>query len=102
MSQNQTNTRPARFVSLILFLLMAAPAFSQLARRPNTTLTLPFEPVSGNGDIVLTESFPGLTFQAPVCIRSLPGETNKLFIVERYGRIMVLNDLSDPKPEIFM
>jgi uncharacterized repeat protein (TIGR03806 family) len=86
----------------LVLLLLIPPVSAQFARRANSTLTLPFEPVSANGDIVLTEAFPGVSFDSPVCIRSVPGDTNRLFVVERYGRIMAINDLANPEPEVFM
>src|SRR5690349_21658868 len=89
--------------AFLLLLLCFIPSLSaQLVRRANTTLTLPLEPVAANGQIVLTEAFPGITFEFPDCIRSLPGDTNKLFVVERYGRIMVIDDLANPQPRLFM
>jgi hypothetical protein len=87
-------------LSLLLFLTVSTSA--QLVRRPNTTLRLPFEPVAANGDIVLNEAFPGISFDSPVSVRSLPGETNRLFVIERYGRVMVINDLRNPSPEVFL
>jgi glucose/arabinose dehydrogenase len=90
------------FIVLFLLFFFTVSASAQLVRRANTTLRLPFEPVSANGDIVLNEAFPGISFDSPVSLRSLPGETNKLFVVERYGRVMVINDLRNPSPEIFL
>lgn len=93
--------RKSWFRLVCLFLLVVS-ASAQLIRRPNSTLRLPFEPVAANGDIVLNEAFPGITFDSPVCVRSVPGQTNKLLVVERYGRVMVINDLANPSPEIFL
>ncbi len=92
----------ALWIPLFLLFLGILSTSAQLVRRPNTTLRLPFEPVAANGDIVLNEAFPGISFDSPVSLRSLPGETNKLFVVERYGRVMVINDLRNPSPEIFL
>src|ERR1043166_3669100 len=50
----------------------------------------------------LTNAFVGLTFTNPVCIASVPGETNRLFIVERKGRIVVITNLAAPTHSIFM
>jgi glucose/arabinose dehydrogenase len=49
-----------------------------------------------------TNAFPGLIFSNPVCIASPPGETNRLFIVEKHGRIIVITNLMDPTRSIFM
>src|SRR5882724_11472208 len=50
----------------------------------------------------LTNAFSGLSFTNPVCIASIPGETNRLFIVERKGRIVVITNLAAPTRSIFM
>jgi glucose/arabinose dehydrogenase len=49
-----------------------------------------------------TNAFPSLTFSNPVCIASPPGETNRLFIVEKHGRIVVITNLLNPTRAIFM
>jgi glucose/arabinose dehydrogenase len=49
-----------------------------------------------------TNAFPGLVFSNPVCITSAPGETNRLFIVEKHGRIIVITNLMNPTRSIFM
>jgi glucose/arabinose dehydrogenase len=51
---------------------------------------------------VPTNAFPSLIFSNPVCIASPPGETNRLFIVEKHGRIIVITNLSAPTRTIFM
>ena len=71
------------------------------ARVANTTLQFPSEPpVHGYG----TEpAFPGrFTFSQPVAIASPPGETNRLFIVEKAGRIQVIPDLANPVRTLFL
>src|SRR5438093_12170658 len=52
--------------------------------------------------VLLTNAFPGLTFTNPLCFASPPGETNRLFIVERKGRIVVVTNLAAPSRSIFM
>jgi glucose/arabinose dehydrogenase len=49
-----------------------------------------------------TNAFPSLVFSNPVCITSPPGETNRLFIVEKHGRIIVITNLMAPTRTIFM
>lgn len=49
-----------------------------------------------------TNAFPALVFSNPVCIASPPGETNRLFIVEKHGRIIVITNLAAPTRTIFM
>jgi glucose/arabinose dehydrogenase len=49
-----------------------------------------------------TNAFPTLLFSNPVCIASPPGETNRLFILEKHGRIIVITNLAAPTRTIFM
>jgi hypothetical protein len=49
-----------------------------------------------------TNAFPSLIFSNPVCITSPPGETNRLFIVEKHGRIIVITNLMNPTRTVFM
>src|SRR5437879_4555950 len=46
--------------------------------------------------------FPTLTFTNPTTIGSAPGETNRLFVVEKRGRIVVITNLAAPTRTIFM
>jgi glucose/arabinose dehydrogenase len=48
-------------------------------------------------------AFPGMpSFTAPVCITSPPGETNRIFICEHGGTIVVVTNLAVPTRTIFM
>jgi glucose/arabinose dehydrogenase len=49
-----------------------------------------------------TNAFPSLVFSNPVCITPPPGETNRLFIVEKHGRIIVITNLANPTRTVFM
>jgi glucose/arabinose dehydrogenase len=49
-----------------------------------------------------TNAFPSLVFSNPVCLVSPPGETNRLFVVEKHGRIIVITNLAAPTRTIFM
>ncbi|HTR41609.1 MAG TPA: PQQ-dependent sugar dehydrogenase [Pseudomonadales bacterium] len=51
---------------------------------------------------VPTNAFPALIFSNPICITSPPGETNRLFVVEKHGRIVVITNLMAPTRSIFM
>jgi glucose/arabinose dehydrogenase/mono/diheme cytochrome c family protein len=78
---------------------MASP-FQTLAasRVPNTTLAFPREPNRYSTE----PAFPGLAFDAAVALASPPGETNRLFVVEKTGRIYVLNNLAAPAKTLFL
>jgi|GEM_PF-1393776 len=47
-------------------------------------------------------AFTNFTVQSPVCITSPPGETNRLFILEQDGRIVVITNLATPNRTVFM
>jgi len=49
-----------------------------------------------------TNAFTSLVFSNPTCITSPPGETNRLFILEKHGRIVVITNLANPTRTIFM
>jgi len=49
-----------------------------------------------------TNAFPNVLFTNPTCIASPPGETNRLFILEKHGRIVVITNLAAPTRTIFM
>lgn len=70
-----------------------------LVREPNTTLQLPQQP--GGYGYQFSDAL-GLPFEAPVVITSPPGETNRLFIVEQRGRIIVITNLAQPTATVFL
>src|SRR5262249_36975483 len=47
-------------------------------------------------------AFPAVGLTGPVCITSPPGETNRLFILERSGNIVVITNLAAPTRAVFM
>jgi glucose/arabinose dehydrogenase len=49
-----------------------------------------------------TEVAFNLEFDQPLAIVSPPGETNRLFIIEKPGRIVVISDLANPKRSTFL
>jgi len=80
--------------STIVLLLCLASAQAQLVRHANTTIKLPSEPVLFSG--YTTENALGtLSFSGgPLFVASPPGETNRLFVVEKNGRVQVITNLS--------
>lgn len=77
-----------------------ARAAGPLVRAANTTLRLPSEPPRFG---FRTEPALGnLTFTNPVAIASPPGETNRLFVVEQAGRILVVTNLAQPTRTVFL
>ena len=71
-----------------------------IRRQAHTTLRMPAEaPIVGYG---VTNALGDLTFENPVGIASPPGETNRLFVVERTGRIFVVTNLASPNKTLFL
>jgi glucose/arabinose dehydrogenase/mono/diheme cytochrome c family protein len=67
---------------------------------PPATLRMPNElPAYG---FTLTNGFPGLTFSAPIAIATPPGETNRIFIAERGGRVSIITNLAVPNRTVFL
>jgi glucose/arabinose dehydrogenase len=50
----------------------------------------------------ITESAFDLKFDQPIAMVSPPGETNRLFILEKPGRILVIDDLAHPTRRVFL
>ncbi|HEY4283793.1 MAG TPA: PQQ-dependent sugar dehydrogenase, partial [Chthoniobacterales bacterium] len=71
----------------------ASPFIYGSAHQGNNTLNLPADLPAATG--YTTENALGaLTFNAPIAIAVPPGETNRLFVVERGGTIQVVNNLN--------
>ncbi|MGZ8898505.1 MAG: PQQ-dependent sugar dehydrogenase [Limisphaerales bacterium] len=81
-------------------LLCSLCTFGQ--RAGNNTINIPVEPATVGGEIVLKDAFPGALFNKPVAVRSQPGRTDRIYVAERVGRIMVLENLADPAPRVFL
>ena len=65
-----------------------------LERVPNTTLQVPAAPPGYL--YTSTNALGTLTFNNPVAIVVPPAETNRLFVVEKRGRIVVITNLAAP------
>ena len=51
---------------------------------------------------VTEPAFGQLSFEQPLAIEAPPGETNRLFILEKPGRIVVISDLAHPTRSVFL
>ena len=49
-----------------------------------------------------TPAFTPLSFNEPLAVITPPGDTNRIFIVEKKGRIVVVPDLTRPTREVFL
>jgi len=84
----------------LLSLLAASNLLAQLQRVPNTTLQMPQQlPVFG---YTTTNALGTTTFTSPTAVATPPGETNRLFILERAGRVTVVTNLAAPNRTVFM
>ena len=84
-----------------LLTMTAFAANAQLQRVANTSLTnLPPQPPQFG--YTLANAFPTVTLSQPVCIASPPQETNRLFILEKNGNIIVITNLAAPTRTVFM
>lgn len=82
-----------------LCLLTTASLAQPLSRVANTTLQFPQTP--GGFGYRLVDVL-GLAFEQPVAIATPPGETNRLFVVEQPGRIVVITNLAAPTRTVFL
>ena len=94
-----------RFIAVVFVGLHAAGSLvcwgQGLEREPNTTTSFPDSlPDSG---FELELAFPEIrAFSQPVGIVSAPGDSNRLFVLERSGRIRVIPDLGNPERFTFL
>jgi glucose/arabinose dehydrogenase len=93
---------PLRIVVVLMLAIFScfAQPFGLSNRVANTTLQMPAAlPIYG---LAISNAFPGVTFSNPICIASPPGETNRLFVLERAGRVTVITNLAAPNRTLFM
>jgi glucose/arabinose dehydrogenase len=84
----------------LLAWLLASANPHVLAQLPLPGNSLPLQlPVSGYG---LVTALGGLTFDHPVALVAPPGERDRLFVVERPGRIIVVSHLRAPSASVFL
>jgi len=70
--------------------------FSSALRLPNTTLTVPAEPPAEA--LGIQNAFPGMSFNQPLSITSPPGETDRVFVCEKPGRVQVVTGVDGGAP----
>jgi uncharacterized repeat protein (TIGR03806 family) len=89
-------------ISLSLSFLLCVSSRAQIQRMGNNTLNFPATPQQQTGDYILKDAFPGLYFNKPVAIRTPPGESNLLYVVERAGRVLRIENLTNPVVSVFL
>jgi uncharacterized repeat protein (TIGR03806 family) len=78
------------------------PALAQLAAPAASPIKLPAELPSATGYSTL-DALPGIHFFMPVAIATPPGEKDRLFVVEKTGRIYVVTHLlTEPQKQLFL
>jgi len=89
------------FIVSYAAVVISVQAAGPLTRVPNTSLAnLPTTPpVYGYS---LSNAFPTVSLSQPVCITSPPGETNRLFIPEKIGTIVVITNFANLTRTVFM
>lgn len=70
--------------------------FATSLRLTNTALTMPAAPPVNAWQMV--DALPGLTFNQPICIASLPGDTHRMFVCERIADIQHIPDVTAAVP----
>src|SRR5882724_8423246 len=85
---------------LILSYASEVHSAGPLLRVPNTTLQMPTNPPTHG--FAAVPALGGLGIINPTVIASPPGETNRLFVLEKKGLIVVITNLSAPTRTIFM
>src|SRR5688500_18177075 len=93
------NTR-FKTIWVVLAFFFVTEISAALVRVPNSTLALPSSPPEFGYS--LANAFPTVSLNAPVCIVAPPGETNRLFILEQGGTIVVITNLAAPTRTVFM
>lgn len=89
-----------RVLLLLMVTLGGLPLGAQVpegGRPPSAPLGMPAEPASA-----LESALGSLRFTSPVVITAPPGETNRLFVVEQPGRIVVITNLAAPTRTLFL
>ena len=81
---------------------LASLTFSTSLRIPNATLNVPNAPPATTYQT--TPAFGALTFNQPINIASVPGDAERLFVVERPGIIRFIPSVTAPAPtsQIFL
>ena len=87
--------------AVLLVVSTTAGAAGPLQRLPNTSLTnMPSAPPTFGFTSI--NALGNLAFNNPVAIVTPPGETNRLFVVEKGGIIVVVTNLASPTRSVFM
>jgi uncharacterized repeat protein (TIGR03806 family) len=70
--------------------------FGNSLRITNPALAMPEAPPTSGWQLV--DALPGLVFNQPLCIASIPGNTKRLFVCERLAKIKHVPDVTSSSP----
>lgn len=70
--------------------------FANSLRITNSSLAMPVAPPTSAWQLV--DAFPGLVFNQPLCIASIPGNSKRLFVCERLAKIKHIPDINSTSP----
>jgi glucose/arabinose dehydrogenase len=87
--------RPCR-LGLLAVALVSSLQSQALVRTPATSLQFPAAAPATT--YATTPAFAGLSFTQPVALVSAPGDTRRLFVVEKPGRIWLIPDVTAAAP----
>lgn len=87
------------FAGVSVWLFAAVLQGAALTREPNTTLKFPQKPGSFGYRLI---DAAGFQFDNPGRVAFAPGDTNRAFIAELRGRIIVLTNLATPTRTVFL
>ncbi|MBB5037044.1 PQQ-dependent sugar dehydrogenase [Prosthecobacter dejongeii] len=92
---------------LCLLVLTQVPLHGQIVRQANTSLYLPATTppeTSGPLTYAIVSAFPGVTFNAPMGSTYPTGETSRVYVNEREGKIWIIHGVggSSPTKSLFM
>lgn len=91
------------FILLLGMVWALTPAHALTQRVANTTLAMPqAAPTATTNSYGVPNAFGTMTFSAPMLTLFPPGETNRLFIVERSGTVQVLTNLTSTNKTLFL
>ena len=90
-----------RWAAASVIVFGAAQAWAQITRVANSTLAFPQNPQTFG--YTTEDAFAGLTFDQPLGLVTPPGETDRVFVLEKTGRIQVVSNLgSTPAKQVFL
>ena len=84
-------------IPICLFTCLSATA-DTLSRVVNTSLSLP-STTPTEGSYTVANAFGSLSFNKPIAVRTPPGETDSVYILERSGKIQRVDLITNTKSE---